>query len=201
MDIEEIWRIWPETGKRRTQGWKANSKRPKSVSPKERCQQALDVGLEQSPPDLILNAAKSYVENTDEKFVIGLERWLEECRWENEDVRVEKSREFEPPKSTAKRWQLSQGQVKLMLQAMSEQGCPDDVLDGLFGDGIGVTHVNQSKGVPPTPVLRTTDGFNLFFRAASGFAKRAGYNEIAYSQEYVRIARERRAQEASSASM
>jgi hypothetical protein len=50
--------------------------------------------------------------------------------------------------------------------------------------------------MPPTPVLRTSDGFNLFYRAASGYAKRAGYNDIAYGPEYVQHAREKRAQEA-----
>lgn len=201
MDIDEIWRIWPELGRRRTEGRKPNSRNKLSQTPKERCQAALDVGLEQTSAELILNAAKRYVENTEPQFVVGLQKWLEECRWENEDVATEKSRQFEPPKQSTKNWKLAEGQVKTMLGAMSAEGCPDDVLDGLFGDGIGVTHVNAPKGMPPTPVLRTNDGFNLFYRAASGFAKRAGYNDIAYGPEYVRHAREKRAQEASSASI
>lgn len=195
MDIEEIWRIWPEVGRRRTEGRKVSSRNKVAMSPKQRCQAALDVALEQSPGALILNAAKSYVENTDDQYVMGLQKWLEECRWENEDVATEKSREFLPPKETAKNWKLAQGQVRTMLEAMSEKGCPDDVLDGLFGDGIGVTHVNSFRGSPPTPVLRTSDGFNLFYGAASGFARRAGYNEIAYGPAYVQHVRDKLARD------
>lgn len=189
--MESLWKIWPATGKRRTQGLKANSQRKQSVSPKERCRAALDAATQNHSLDLIMNAAKAYIDNTDEKFVMGLERWLEECRWENEAATSGNADKLEPPRREGKTWQMATSQAKAMLKAMSEKGCPDDVLDALFADGVGVTHVNRDRGIPPTAVLKTTYGMNLWYRAASGFANRAGYNEHAYSPQYVQHAREK----------
>lgn len=195
--FEQLWSLWPQEGRRRTEG-RAKTSTKAALTPMQRARE----GLNAAPVshDLVLAAAKAYVEGLeDPKYCMGLHRWLEQARWENENAVTGAASQIEPSPKNRKRWQEAEGQVRAMLAAMSEQGCPDDVLDGLFSDGVGVTHVNRPKGMPPTPVLKTHYGMNLFYRAASGYAKRAGYNEVAYSPEYVAFATERRAKERSEA--
>lgn len=188
--FDQLWKIWPQIGRTRTEGQRATSTR-KKLTPKERCKKLFDAALTKTPETLIINAAKSYAESQGE-YAMGLHRWLEESRWENEDGAVTGNAEkLEVRRDPNKRWTMAEGQALGLLRAMSEQGCPDDVLDGLYCDGIGVTHVNRNRGIPPTPVIKSTLGMNLWHRAASGYSQRAGYNEVAYSPEYVAYARAR----------
>ena len=195
--FEKLWSIYPQQGKKRTVGLKPNSKRKNGMTPMERCRAATENALKRVNPDILVGALEAYVEgqlaNEDGRYIKGLEWWLEQGQWEVEDVVTGNADKLMPSRAAGKNWQDAKGQVLEMLKAMSEQGCPDDVLNGLFGDGIGVTHVNRERGMPATPVLKTTYGMNLWHNAASGYAKRAGYNRYAYSPEYVRFARERQA--------
>jgi len=82
-------------------------------------------------------------------------------------------------------WRVkAKGSALKMLQAMSEQGCPDDVLDQLAGN-IGVTNCNAERGMPTTAVYANRKAADTWHRAASGYAKRAGFNEHIYSKAYV----------------
>ena len=192
--FSSIWNLWPAEGKRRTDGQKASGRKP-HMTPKDRCRSLFSQAQENASTALILAAAKSYVENTEPQYVMGLHRWLEQARWENEDAASGAADRLEPGPDVYDDWRKASGQVKMMLEAMHDQGCPEDVLCCLFSDGIGVTHVNRAKGMPPTPVIRTSYGMNLYYRAASGYAERAGYTRIAYAPSYVEFARDRRAQE------
>lgn len=198
--FERIWSMYPRAGKARTVGLKANSKRKYGQTPMERCREATRVALNKTSENVLIGALEAYVErhlaNENAKYIKGLEWWLEQGQWEVEDIAPREGSGIEAKPISGKSWQHAQGQVKTMLTAMSAEGCPDDVLDALFADGIGITHVNGVKGMPPTPVLRTTHGHILWWKAASGFAERAGYNSIAYSPAYVEHAREKRADEA-----
>ena len=197
--FEKLWSIYPRQGKARTVGLKANSKRRTNMTPMERCKEATKVALRKVSADMLVGALESYVERQlaeeDGKYIKGLEWWLEQGQWEVEDFTTGNARNIEPAARPGKHWRHAQGQVLTMLNAMSEQGCPDDVLDKLFGDGIGVTHVNRSKGMPPTAVLKSTMGITLWHNAASGYADRAGYNRYPYSPDYVKFARRLRERE------
>lgn len=198
--FRKMWTLYPAKGKERTVGLKANSKRKHGLTPMERCREATKVALQKINADILVGALEAYVErhgaNEDYRYIKGLEWWLEQGQWEVEDVVSGSASRIEAKPSSGKSWRMAQGQVKVMLEAMKAEGCADDVLDGLFSDGIGLTHVNRTKGVPPTAVLRSNYGMNLWWRAASGFAERAGYNEYPYSPEYVEFARTRRSAEA-----
>jgi hypothetical protein len=195
--FERIWSIYPKQGKARTVGLKPNSKRKHGLTPMERCREATKAALYKVSENVLIGALEAYVErhlaNENGKYIKGLEWWLEQGQWEVEDIKPREGAGIEARPVTGKSWQNSKGQVHEMLSAMSEQGCPDDILDALFADGIGVTHVNASKGVPPTAVLRTTHGDLVWWRAANGYAERAGYNRIAYSKAYLELAQKKRA--------
>lgn len=198
--FEMLWSIYPRQGKARTVGSKANSKRKTNMTPMERCKEATKVALRKVSSDLLIGALESYVKRQlsedDGKYIKGLEWWLEQGQWEVEDFTTGNARNIEPAMRSGKGWKNATGQVLKMLTAMSEKGCPDDVLDKLFGDGIGVTHVNRAKGIPTTAVLKTTMGMTLWHNAASGYAERAGYNRWPYSPDYVAFARRPREREA-----
>ena len=104
----------------------------------------------------------------------------------------EPRKEIEPaaiPVENRSNWRLAQGQVKMMFEAMSEKGCPDDVLDQLFSDGMGVSSINCPRE-KPTAVFNTQRGHEVWHRAASGYASRAGYNEKCYPKSYILRKRE-----------
>jgi hypothetical protein len=123
---------------------------------------------------------------------MGLHRWLRDEKWRDEDAAVTgNASKIVAVPVRGKRWESATGEVKRCLSAMHEIGCPEDVLDGLYADVTDVTRVNCDRGMPPTLVLGSHYGMNLFYKAASGYAERAGYNGVAYSPEYVAFARDR----------
>lgn len=190
--FNQLWHhSWNQTGRTRSRGLKETTKRPKMTA-KQRAMAAFEEACKTTHPEIVIKAAKAFAERSGE-YTPCLGTWLEEARYETEDVTTGNADKIEAKPTPGKRWTMAEGRAKQMLQAMHEQGCPEDVLDGLYGDGIGVTSVNCDRGMPPTAVIRTNNGWNLWFRAASGFAKRAGYNEIAYSKDYVAMARAKKA--------
>jgi hypothetical protein len=195
----ELWGMYPQQGKQRTVGLKANSKRKHSLSPMERCREATKAALRKVSSDLLVGSLRAYVkrheEESDCKFIKGLEWWLEQQQWEVEDYTTGNADKLEPKPQVIRQWDTAEGSVRVMLQRMADQGCPEDVLNKLFSDKIGITNVNASKGVPPTAVLRTHQAMTLWYNAASGYAKRAGFNEHAYSKPYYEFARARRERE------
>lgn len=115
------------------------------------------------------------------EYVQALERWIRDERYESfipRDTPIERELKHGGWRIKAK------GSVLKMLQAMSEQGCPDDVLDQLAGN-IGVTNCNAERGMPTTAVYANSKAADVWHRAASGYAKRAGFNEHIYSKAYV----------------
>ena len=91
----------------------------------------------------------------------------------------------EPQYTTAQSWRSSSGKVAEMLKAMADKGCPHDILDKLFTEGIGITYVNCPFGESPTAVAKNAACCQLWSGAASGYAKRAGYNATIYTADYV----------------
>lgn len=191
--FNQLWhKSWNEKGRRQSRGLAANSKRPNRLTPKERAFEAFKAACQRSNPETIIAAAAKFAEEAG-KYTPCLGTWLEEGRYETVDVVSGNASKIEARPVSGKTWQQAQGQVKQALQAMSEKGCPDDVLDALYADGVGITHINADRGMPPTLVFRTHHGMNKFYSAASGFAKRAGYNEKAYGIDYVKLKQERKA--------
>lgn len=188
--VERLWKLWPEQGRRRTQGWKPNSRRPVGLSPKERCAAALELIGDDTDIEHVIKAAEVFVKNTEERFVMGLERWLEEKRWQNENVN-EHPPIIQPARTERSFLDTASGSVKTMLERMAEQGCPQDVLDRLAGN-IGVTNCNRDRGIPATAVYKEIGAADLWHRAASGFAKRAGFNDTIYSKAYVEYVQARK---------
>lgn len=197
--FNELWSIYPQKGKARTVGSKANSKRKVSQTPKERCAEATKAALRKVSEDLLVGALKAYVKRheaeNDCQYIKGLEWWLEQGQWEVEDYTTGNASKLEPNPAVVRRWDQAEGNIRNMLERMADQGCPEDVLNKLFSDGLGITNVNASKGIPPTAVLKTHQGRNLWDNAASGYAERAGYNRVCYSKDYVEFARKRRQRE------
>ena len=197
--FNQLWhKSWNATGRTRSRGLKATTKRPKALTAKERAYEAFSAACETANPETIIAAAKKFAEEAGD-YTPCLGTWLEEGRWETVDVVSGNASKIEARPVSGKTWQQAQGQVKQALQAMSELGCADDILDALYGDGVGITHINCDRGVPPTLVFRTDYGLNKFLNAASGYAKRAGYNEVGYQKTYVE-AKRKRLDQASSAS-
>ena len=94
-------------------------------------------------------------------------------------------------------WRRASGQVKTMLEALSNAGCPDDALTEVYREGIGLTHIN-SPPERPTAVIKTDAGIQTWCRAIGGkkygensYAAKAGYNIIPYAKSYVDRKRER----------
>lgn len=181
----EIWGMWPQAGKRRT-----DTDKKKKLTPMENARHLCFEALKECSPTVLIGAARSYVEGTGEGYHMGLHRWLRDKKWQLEDNAVTgNASKIEAAPVRGKCWEHATGEIGRCLKAMHEKGCPEDVLDGLYADMKAVTSINCDRGMKPTIVLGSHYGMNLFYKAASGYASRAGYNEIAYSPEYVEFAR------------
>lgn len=87
----------------------------------------------------------------------------------------------EPMHAERQRWQTASGQQLELYKRMSEKGCPDDVLDQLYTEGCGICYPDNEK---PTAVFRSGRFHEVWTRAASGYAKRAGYNECLWHHQF-----------------
>ena len=94
-------------------------------------------------------------------------------------------------------WRRATARVKVMLEALHDVGCPDEVLTELYREGVGLTDINCPRE-KPTAVIKTDKGIKLWLRAIGGkeygqrsYAARAGYNIIPYTKQYVEVKRAR----------
>jgi len=97
----------------------------------------------------------------------------------------------EPHHGSPQSWRSAQGRVAEMLTRMAEKGCPHDILDKLYTEGLGITYVNCFNGEAPTAVAKNAACCSLWTSAASGYARRAGYNRTIYTADYVRCRTQR----------
>ena len=174
---EILWEIIPVYGRRNTSKKQIKPQLEKAL--KKVSFDQLRKAVQEMVDDLA-KQARSKGEDPG-KFVRALHLWLRDERYESfipKDTPIERELKHGGWRVKAK------GSALKMLQAMSEQGCPDDVLDQLAGN-VGVTNCNAERGMPTTAVYATSKAADTWHRAASGYAKRAGFNEHIYSKAYV----------------
>ena len=161
----------------------------KKLTAKERAKVAFDAAVaDKVSPIHILRCAKIYCDRTEPQHQKGPDKWLEGRCWEAENVVSGNAGKIEPARNADKPWTNASGRLRVFFDAMSAQGCPDDVLDKLYAGGIELTDINRDRGIPTTVVCKSNFGLQLWYRAASGYSERAGYNRVAYTPAYVEFA-------------
>lgn len=94
----------------------------------------------------------------------------------------------EPMHAEPQRWQIATGRQGELYKRMSAQGCPDDVLDQLFTEGCGVCDPDNER---PTAVFRSGKFHEVWHRAASGYAAKAGYNKMCWHHSFYQYYRQK----------